>query len=108
MRSFDMALTALALRVSTTQSPKPERRSAPVVDKADAAALDRDALNRQRVALIASLWPEGRPCVVPTLFLLLPAPALFSAPLRVSWQPPADDARPLLCGESMSQIARAA
>jgi hypothetical protein len=86
VRAFDMALTALALRASATRPPKHERRLVPAIDDADAAMLDRDALNQQRAALIASLWPEGRPCLVPALYLQLPAPALFGAAFCVSWE----------------------
>ena len=86
MRALDMVLTALALRASATRPPKHERRLIPAIDDADAATLDRDALNQQRAALIASLWPEARPCVVPALYVQLPAPALFGAAFRVSWQ----------------------
>ena len=82
-----MALTVLALRASATQSPKPQRRKAPAINQADAAALNRNALNRQRAALIASLWPEARPCVIPALYLQLPAPASFGALFKVSWRP---------------------
>ena len=86
MRAFDMVLTALALRASATRPPKHERRLVPAIDDADAAMLNRDALNRQHAALIASLWPEARPCVVPALYQELPAPAMFGVAFRVSWQ----------------------
>lgn len=86
MRSLDMALTALALRASATRPPEHERRLVPAIDDADAAMLNRDALNRQRAALIASLWPEARPCVVPALYLQLAAPAMFGVAFRVSWE----------------------
>jgi hypothetical protein len=108
VRAFDIALTALALRASTTQSPKPERRTAPAIGKPDAAALNRNALNRQRAALIASLWPEARPCIVPALYMQLPAPAEFGALFRVSWQHPCGDACPLPLAESAPRIVRAA
>lgn len=85
MRALQIALTALALRASATKPPRAERRLAPAVDKPDAAALDRRELDQQHAALIASLWPEARPCVVPALYLELPAPALLGAVLQVSW-----------------------
>jgi hypothetical protein len=87
-----MVLTALALRASPTQPPKHERRLVPAVDDAGAAMLDREALSRQRAALIASLWPEARSCVVPALYLELPAPAMFGVAFRVSWQWREEDA----------------
>ena len=86
MRALDMVLTALALRASAPQPPKHERRLVPAIDDADAVTLDRDALNRQHAALIASLWPEGRPCLVPALYLQVPAPAMFGVAFRVSWE----------------------
>ena len=112
MRAFDMALTALALRASATRPPKHERRLVPAIDDADAAMLDRDALNQQRAALIASLWPEARPCVVPALYLELPAPAMFGVAFRVSWEWRDNDAHasraPLPRAEGELQVAWAA
>ena len=105
-----MAFAALALRLSPAQPPRHVRRLLPAVGEPDAATLDRQALNLQQVALIASLWPEARPCVVPVLHLQLPAPALLSAPFDVSWLAPQPLGAPstLPCPESASQIARAA
>jgi hypothetical protein len=88
MRAFDIAIAALALRTLPTQPQKVQRRLAAAIDDADPAMLGRDALNRDRAALIASLWPEARPCVVPTRYEQFPAPALFGAVLRVCWRPP--------------------
>src|SRR6185503_17084822 len=77
LRAFDMALTALALSVSPALAPKRQRRLIPAVGEAGAAALDRDALSRQRTAIIASLWPRGGQCILPACYLQLPAPALL-------------------------------
>jgi hypothetical protein len=97
MRAFDMALTALALRVSPTRPPEHEKRLVPAIDDAAAADLDRAAVPQQQAALIASLWPEARPCAVRAVFEQLPAPALLGATLPVTWTPPvpAEDARAL-------------
>jgi hypothetical protein len=102
VRAFDMVLAALVLRASPARPPKHERRLVPAVDDADAAMLDRDALNRQHAALIASLWPEARPCVVPALYLELPAPAMFGVAFRVSWHWREEDA-----GASHATLPRA-
>jgi len=112
VRAFDMVLAALALGASPPRRPKHERRLVPAIDGADAATLDRDALNHQRAALIASLWPEARPCVVPALYVQLPAPALFGAAFRVSWEWRQNDNRasgaPLPGAEGQLQVAWAA
>lgn len=86
MRGFDLVIATLILRVLPPRPPTHERRLVPAVDDADRALLDRDTLNRQRAALIASLWPEARPCVVPAVFEQLPAPALLAPVMRVSWR----------------------
>lgn len=88
MRAFDVAVAALALRASPTRPPRFERRLVPAADDANDAMLDRDALDRVKAALIVSLWPEARPCVVPALFQLLPLPAVLGAVLRFSWRAP--------------------
>jgi hypothetical protein len=112
VRAFDMVLTALALQASATRPPKHERRLVPAIDDADPATLDRDALNQQRAALIASLWPEARPCVVPALYVQLPAPALFGAAFRVAWEWRENDGHaisaPLPRAEGELQVAWAA
>ena len=95
MRAFDMALTALALRASPTQPPTHERRLVPAVDDANADQLDRAAIPQERAAMVASLWPEARPCAVRSVFAQLPAPAQFGAVFQVTWTPPAEDARAL-------------
>lgn len=88
MRAFDIAVATLVLRVLAPRPPQHARRLVPAVDDADAAMLDRDALNRQQTALIASLWPRPGQCILAAHYLQLPAPALFGAALRVSWQAP--------------------
>lgn len=114
MRGFDIAIATLVLRVSPPRPPKHERRLVPAVDDANKALLDRDKLNQQHAALIASLWPESRPCVVPALFEQLPAPALFSPVMRVSWRPVLRDAEArarrirLTRAEGEAQVAQAA
>ena len=96
MKAFDIILAALALRASPAQQRKPQPRLVPAVDDADAAMLDRAALPQQRAALIASLWPPARQCVVRPVFGELPAPAIFGIAFRVSWPPkPMADARAL-------------
>ena len=112
MRGFDMVLATLALRASPARPPKHERRLIPAIDDADAATLDRDALNHERAVLIASLWPEARPCVVPALYLQLPEPAMFGVAFRVSWRWQDNDAHasraPLPRTEGELHVARAA
>ncbi len=89
MRGLDMALTAFALRASPPRTPKTERRLLPFVDDAAAAVLDRAALPQQFAALVASLWPAARQCVVRPSYEELPAPAMLGAVLRFNWQAPA-------------------
>jgi len=111
VRALDKAITALALRaLPAIKLAGSELPPAAVMDRADAALLDRAALNKQRAALIASLWPEARPCVVPALYSHFPAPALLGSVMRVSWRPPAGvDAPPLqLDGSGQAEFARAA
>lgn len=85
MRRLDIAMTALALRISPRKPPEYERLLAPAWDEPDAAWLDRTAISQQRAALIASLWPEpARQCVAAPVFLQLPAPAVFGAVFQVS------------------------
>ena len=71
-----------------------------------------DSIVRQTTVLIASLWPETRPCIVPALYLQLPAPALFGAAFRVSWEWRENDAHarrvPLPRAEGVLQVAWAA
>ncbi len=88
MRAFDMALAALALRASPVRPAQHERLLVPAVDAAGAATLDRNRVDLQHAALIASLWPETGPCVVPALFPQLPAPAMFGASITVAWRSP--------------------
>jgi hypothetical protein len=97
MRAFDMALTALALRVSPPRPQEREERLVPAVDDASDAQLDRAAIPQERAALVVSLWPEARPCSVRAVFDQFPAPALLGATLPVSWSPPVptEDARAL-------------
>lgn len=96
MKAFDIILAALALRASPAKQEKPEPRLVPAVDDADAAMLDRAALPQQRTALIASLWPPARQCIVRPVFSELPAPAIFGLTFRISWQSkPTADARAL-------------
>lgn len=96
MRAFDIALAAFALRASPAQPPKFERRLIPVIDDANADQLDRATISHERAALIASLWPPARQCVVAPLYAELAAPALFGACFRISWPAtPTADARSL-------------
>lgn len=93
MRGLDMALTAFALRASPSRPPKPERRLLPFIDAAEAAVLDRAALPHQFAALVASLWPAARQCVVRPSYEELPAPAMLGAVHRFTWQAPAPPPR---------------
>jgi len=96
MRKLDIALAAFALRSSPTQEAKPERRLIPAVDDAEKAVLDRAALSHQHAAMIASLWPPARQCVVAPIYAELAAPALFGAVYCITWPAiPAADARAL-------------
>ncbi len=115
MRGFGMALAALALRASPPRPPESERRLAPFIDDADAAILDRAALPQQRAALIASLWPPGRQCLVRPIYALLSAPAAFARIHCVNW-PSAAGARAVMArlaaafpsGAEKAKVARAA
>jgi hypothetical protein len=96
MKAFDMILAALALRASPAKPQQAPVRLVPAIDDADNAMLDRAALPQQRAALIASLWPPARQCVVPPVFSELPAPAIFGASFRISFlTKPQQDARAL-------------
>jgi hypothetical protein len=96
MKAFDMILAALALRASPAKAKRAEERLVPAVDDADHAMLDRAALPHQQAALIASLWPPARQCVVRPVFSEHPAPAIFGAAFRVSLRArPSQDARAL-------------
>lgn len=96
MGGLDMALTAFALRASLPRPPKPERRLLPFIDAAEAAVLDRAALPQQFAALVASLWPTARQCVVRPSYEGLPAPAMLGAVHRFNWQGPSLPAPALL------------
>jgi hypothetical protein len=68
----------------------------PAVDDAGAPTLDRAALPQEEAALIASLWPPARQCVIAPLYEELPAPAVFGMLYKVNWTAPAsEDARAL-------------
>jgi len=96
MRAFDIALAVFALRASPTQPRQPQQRLAPAIDDADAAMLDRAALPHEQAAMIVSLWPPARQCVVAPIYAELPAPALFGTLFRLTWPPvPVEDARAL-------------
>jgi hypothetical protein len=95
MRVLDVALATLALRASATRPPEHERRLVPAIDDADAATLDRAAISHERAAMIASLWPPARQCVVPAVYAVLPAPAVLSGLVRLTWRAPSADARVL-------------
>lgn len=86
MRGLDIAVTALALRVSAAKAPTHETLLAPALDEPGKAILDRARISQQRAALVASLWPEpARQCVARPRYVGLPAPAIFGAMFRVSW-----------------------
>lgn len=78
MRAVEIGLAVMALR---TAPPRPQRRQltlAPLTDDADGALLNRAAIDQERTALVASLWPApGRQCVIPVRYALLDAPASF-------------------------------
>jgi hypothetical protein len=96
VRVIDIAVAALALRTSATRPQQHQRRLVPAVDEPDAALLDRNALSHQRTALVVSLWPPARQCVVPTVYAEFAAPALFGRALSVTWPArPPEDARAL-------------
>jgi len=96
LRVIDIAVAALALRASRPGAPAHEKRLVPAVDEPAEGALNRNALPLKLTALIASLWPPARQCVVPPLYQELPAPAQFGQSLQVTWRPIAsEDARAL-------------
>ena len=85
MRVIDIAVAALALRTSGARPQGYPPRLVPAVDEPDAGLLDRNALPQQHTALIASLWPPARQCVVPAVYVEYAAPALFARALSVFW-----------------------
>jgi hypothetical protein len=110
-------LATWTLRAAATRPPTHERRLVPAVDEPDAGLLNRNALPQQTAALIVSLWPPARQCVVRSVYAELPAPAVFLTALNVLWPArPAADARTLQTHlktafpptETAVQVARAA
>lgn len=96
LRAFDVALATFALRSSETKPDERQRTLIPAVDDADAPTLDRAAISHEEAALIASLWPPARQCVIGPLYEQLPAPAVFGMLYKVNWAAPgAEDARVL-------------
>jgi hypothetical protein len=96
LRALDIALATFALRSSAAKPAERQRSLVPAVDDADAATLDRAAIPYEEAALIASLWPPARQCVIAPLYEELPAPAVFGMLYRVDWAAPgAEDARAL-------------
>lgn len=96
MRVIDIAVAALALRVSRAETLKNERPLVPALDEPGEGALNRNALPLKLTALIASLWPPARQCVVRPVYEELPAPAQFGSAMQVTWRPIAsEDARAL-------------
>ncbi|PZO53812.1 MAG: hypothetical protein DCF16_06290 [Alphaproteobacteria bacterium] len=96
MRVIDIAVAALALRAAPPSAPKHERRLVPAVDEPNEGTLNRNALPLRLTALIASLWPPARQCVVRPIYQELAAPAEFGRALQVTWRPIAsEDARAL-------------
>ena len=95
MRVIDFAGAALALRASETRANKRQRRPVPAVDVPQKGVLNRNALPQQLTALIASMWPAARQCVVRPVYSELPAPAQFGRALRITWPAISNDARAL-------------
>ncbi len=96
MRVIDIAVATLALRTSRARPQGYPQRLVPAVDEPGAGLLDRNALPQQHTALIASLWPPARQCVVPAIYAEHAAPALFSRAFSVFWPArSADGARAL-------------
>lgn len=94
MRAFAIAMFALALRAQPFAVDATPRRVVPALGPAAAAFLDRAALPLERAALIGSLWPTARGCLMPLAYGLLTAPAVFVAAMEA--RPPAPgDARTL-------------
>lgn len=94
--AFDVALATIALRTSATKPEERQRALIPAVDDADAPTLDRASISHEEAALIASLWPPARQCMIGPLYQQLPAPAVFGMLYRIDWTPPgAADARVL-------------
>lgn len=96
LRALDIALATFTLRSSATKPDERQRSLIPAVDDADAATLDRAAIPQAEAALIASLWPPARQCVIGPIYEQLPAPAVFGMLYRVDWTAPgSEDARAL-------------
>lgn len=93
MRRLAIAITALVLRVLTPRILRPRQQDAPAMQQASASFLNRDALSVEQAALIASLWPEARPCAVPAQYLQFSAPAIMGALQPVTWQAPSRHVR---------------
>jgi hypothetical protein len=85
VRVIDIAVAALALRASGARPQGYPPRLVPAHDEPDAGLLDRNALPQQHTALVASLWPSARQCVVPAVYVEYAAPALFARALSVFW-----------------------
>jgi hypothetical protein len=96
LRALDIALATFALRASAPKPDERQRALIPAVDDADAPTLDRATIPQEEAALIASLWPPMRQCVIRPRYQQLPAPAEFGMLYRVDWVAPgANDARAL-------------
>jgi|CXWL01.1.fsa_nt_gi hypothetical protein len=96
MRGFEAIWMAARLRASSLRPPKPQPTPRRAQRQADAAMLDRRALELRRAALIASLWPEARQCVVTPLYQEWPKPVALGRLHSCAVQVGTADARALM------------
>jgi hypothetical protein len=96
MRGLDIAVAAWAFGTARQRERTSEVRLEPVVDNATGALSSRAALPQDDAALVASLWPRARLCVVPTRYETMAAPARLGLVHRIDWlSPDLVDARAL-------------
>jgi hypothetical protein len=77
MRGFQAIIAAALIAMQPLALQKPERLAFAQQRNGDAALLDRNAIACTRAALVASLWPEARPCLIAAFYGAAPvAPAI--------------------------------
>lgn len=77
MRGFEAILAAASLMAAPMSPPKPPALVLAALRQADPAMLDRDAVGTERAAMVVSLWPPTRQCLVPPVFQERARPAEF-------------------------------
>lgn len=77
MRGFEAILAAASLMAAPMSAPKPPPLLLEALRQADPAMLDRGAVGTERAAMIVSLWPPARQCLVAPLYQERACPAEF-------------------------------